>query len=73
GSVTLPDPFTITAGQSGQPPARWPVLVSEDAPLGTPLESITLVGFPNSVKAEYSADGRTLFLTNQRGTLFCIE
>lgn len=73
GSVTLPDPFTITAGQSGQPPARWPVLVSEDAPLGTPLESITLVGFPNSVKAEFSADGRTLFLTNQRGTLFCIE
>jgi len=38
-----------------------------------PLESITLADFPNSVKAEYSADGRTLFLTNQRGTLICIE
>lgn len=73
GRIVLPDAFTIMAAQGGQPPARWPVLVSEDAPLGTPLESITLVGFPNSVKAEYSADGRALFLTNQRGTVMTIQ
>jgi hypothetical protein len=73
GSVTLPDSFTITAGQTGHPPARWPVLVSADTPIGTPLESIMLAGFPNSVKAEYSADGRTLFLTNQRGTMITIQ
>ncbi len=73
GRVILPATFTITAGRGGQPPARWPVLISADTPIGMPLESITLAGFPNSVKAEYAADGRTLFLTNQRGTLFCIE
>ena len=73
GRIVLPDAFTIMAAQGGQPPARWPVLVSEDALLGTPLESITLVGFPNSVKAEYSADGRALFLTNQRGTVMTIQ
>jgi len=73
GSVTLPATFTITAGRSGHPPARWPVLVSADTPIGTPLESVTLDGFPNSVKAEYSADGRILFLTNQRGTMITIQ
>jgi autotransporter-associated beta strand protein len=73
GSVTLPEPFTVVAGGTGHPPARWPVIVSENAPLTPEPETVTLQGFPNSVKAEYSGDRRILYLVNRRGTVLSIQ
>ncbi len=74
GRIVLPDALrSMAAPERPATPTRWPVLVSEDAPSGRPSSRSHSSGFPNSVKAEYSADGRALFLTNQRGTVAAIQ
>jgi autotransporter-associated beta strand protein len=74
GTVILPaDGFTILAGDDTQPPATWPVIVSQDAPLAPALEDITLQGFSKSVTAQYSEDRRILYLKNPRGTLLLLQ
>jgi autotransporter-associated beta strand protein len=76
GRVDLPaEGFTLIAQGTGQPPATWPVIVSQNAPISPApaLEDIALQGFPASVKLRYSDDGRILYLLNPRGTLLTLQ
>ena len=64
-----PAGFTILAGDAGHPPARRPVIHSADVPLATDISDILLLGFSRAVRAEYSPDRHTLYITSRNGTI----